>query len=1280
MDSGQAIENPFPGPQPYRAGDRGRFFGRGDLAYKLESSVRANRCLTVFGPSGAGKSSLVQASVIPSLIDAYDARVVRVDGWPDDVAPASWLARAMYAELGYRNPPDGMAPDEAIVAAAKRAARASPRPLLVYLDQIEQLLYSNRDDKASEALFACVHELVELPLRNIRVMLSLREDYLGRFRDRLRDRRRILDYGFRVGPLTVEELTDAVCLAAAAGKPPQRWDSGQMRALMMQVRVPGQGESGDAEAQAAYAQIVCRALFQARAPGDGAPSQTMREIEAEPIVRHYLETTLASLDGRRDSAQRLLEDHLVTVDGGRTLRTENELLRVLPEDDLFPILRVLEGAAILHAEEHQGSRYFELGHDWLAKKVHEERQAREHAEERNRREEEQRRELARQRAEAEAKSAKERAARKRLRVIAGLSLGVAGAMGGLGFCALTETNVAREQTRIAEEEKMEARDAKLMAVFRDMRARGELAWGMKLLAEVSAPERRRGWVEMASDALDENALIVTLSGAGGPLRMAAFSPDGQHILTASTDWKARIYDVSGKGLPIVLKGHTGPIHDAAYSADGRWIVTASDDHTARIWEARKPEHEVVLEGHGEAVNDASFSPDGLRVVTASDDKTLRVWKRDGSEPPIVLQGHEGAVNSAVYDGHGGKIVSASDDQTVRVWDGEPQHSPVILRGHEGSVRLARFSPDGKRIVSASADGTARVWEADGKGEPIVLRHLGPVNQALWSPDGQWIATASQDGMARIWHADGTGEPVVLKGHEGPVNAVAFSPDELKIATASDDGSVRVWLRDGTGIPWVLRGHGAAVQSLMFRPDGRSLLSAAADLVHTASNANTAKLWDMSHVRVTAQRHAEKEIMHAAFIAADGDTVISALDNNSARMWHIHSSADSMVFRGHEQWITSAALSSDGKRVLTASLDGTLRVWRVDGHEEHVIQGPKTQVHRAVFSPDGTKIAVVSDESSARIYNSDGTGSVIELSGHKGWLTSVDFSRDGRKVATGSFDRTVRVWDANGSGTSVVLSGHTEAVRAVAFSPDGGRVASASMDRSVMIRNANGAGDPIVLSGHRGGVIDVFWSTDGARVAAVSLDQAVYIWSANGVGEPIVVGGDEPLIAAAFVDQGQRVLMIGRDYHARTYMINGEELKNRLKSAHLDCVPPQLRMSQLGESEFTSWEQFSVCERANGRIAAAASDVQLEARRTLEQSEASETLVNLTVFPGDAIVEVDGLVAQRRDGVIDLFGKIGETRRVRVFHGALQREWDVMIGGSGASPTIIRLEETSKGKN
>jgi hypothetical protein len=70
-----------------------------------------------------------------------------------------------------------------------------------------------------------------------------------------------------------------------------------MRALMLQVRMPGQSEVDAAEVQTAFAQIVCRALFGERAALGGGRRRSTCQYTAEPILFRYLESTLEHLGG-----------------------------------------------------------------------------------------------------------------------------------------------------------------------------------------------------------------------------------------------------------------------------------------------------------------------------------------------------------------------------------------------------------------------------------------------------------------------------------------------------------------------------------------------------------------------------------------------------------------------------------------------------------------------------------------------------------------------------------------------------------------------------------------------------------------------------------------------------------------------------------------------------------------------------------------------------------------------------------------------------------------------
>ncbi|WP_437738658.1 hypothetical protein [Sorangium sp. So ce1335] len=79
-----------------------------------------------------------------------------------------------------------------------------------------------------------------------------------------------------------------------------------------------------------------------------------------------------------------------------------------------------------------------------------------------------------------------------------------------------------------------------------------------------------------------------------------------------------------------------------------------------------------------------------------------------------------------------------------------------------------------------------------------------------------------------------------------------------------------------------------------------------------------------------------------------------------------------------------------------------------------------------------------------------------------------------------------------------------------------------------------------------------------------------------------------------------------------------------------------------------------------------------ARPAAHRLGAGERRVKLLVLPADAVVEVDGVPMRRRDGVIELSGKVGQTHRVRVSRGARHGETTVTLTDAGASPPSLDL--------
>ncbi|MDC0713223.1 protein kinase [Stigmatella sp. ncwal1] len=183
-------ESPYAGLSSFQEADADRFFGRSREIAALVHRIHDQPLMAVVGPSGAGKSSFVRAGLVPLLKrsgEAWEALVIRPGRHPlaalasivaplvgssttieEDIQAQNQLVERLYAEPGY------------VGSVLRSRARRERRKVLLFLDQFEELYTLVPDARERLAFTACLSGIADDATSPIRVVLSIRSDFLDR--------------------------------------------------------------------------------------------------------------------------------------------------------------------------------------------------------------------------------------------------------------------------------------------------------------------------------------------------------------------------------------------------------------------------------------------------------------------------------------------------------------------------------------------------------------------------------------------------------------------------------------------------------------------------------------------------------------------------------------------------------------------------------------------------------------------------------------------------------------------------------------------------------------------------------------------------------------------------------------------------------------------------------------------------------------------------------------------------------------------------------------------
>lgn len=381
---------PYVGPRPFEKSEERLFFGRDREARDLISLIIANRVFVLYSQSGAGKSSLLNTKVITGL-ESQQCRVLpiaRVQGKLPPTLNETGIRNifSLNALLSLRELAPNLAMEQFstlsiadFIAPLYKERADEEEPLVLLFDQFEELFtfYEYRWKDRASFIAEVVAALLAFP--ELKVVFSLREDYIakldsysGDFPDRLRTR------------YLLERLQEGPAIRAIVGPvqtSERRYDDGVAEAI---VRDLLETQSRDIQGKPVVVrgeyvepvqlQVVCSNLWNS-VPADkkvitkrdledsGSVNQALGNFYDSSLAKIVSETHVSELEIRR-----WFETALVTPAGTRgTVFRDTKLTAGMPNQ----VVDAFENCHLIRGDWRAGAQWYEITHDRLLRPIRE---------------------------------------------------------------------------------------------------------------------------------------------------------------------------------------------------------------------------------------------------------------------------------------------------------------------------------------------------------------------------------------------------------------------------------------------------------------------------------------------------------------------------------------------------------------------------------------------------------------------------------------------------------------------------------------------------------------------------------------------------------------------------------------------------------------------------------------------------------------------------------------------------------------------------------------------
>ncbi len=1177
--------SPYMGLKYFKSEDKDKFFGREQWIINLSNHLEANNLLFLVGASGSGKSSLVQAGLIPHLLDQWGAARVEQLTFVPDKNPFQSFYYALprkddeAAEIIEEKEPG------ALVQLVKNLKENSHK-WLIFIDQFEEL-FTITPKLERDKFIASLVQLIKQQDNSVKLLMAMRSDFLDNL---TRDYANLRDEVVNSKIQLVGELTE-IELRWAIAEPAARNGVTFEERLVQQILDDFYQQAGSLP----LLQYTLNLLWEEDKPSENNRVLNLDTYEDIDGVSGALQQQANSiynekLNNEEKKAAEKIFIELIDIAAKEPVSRRIEPSQFRDDPVIISTLNKLIDNRLLVSGRYQST--VEVAHEELLRSW----------------------------------GFIQNLIREKEEIILLKSRLISDAHQWY--------ELRKEDEEKAKDELWSGSKLERVLEFIDEKALGSLDEESEQFIQASVERRDREKEERERRQLEKLEAQVALETEQEKNQILAKA--NQVLALANQKGKLRIR-IGSAILAISLVGATiaGVMTVQAFQKRKELEVGRQIEETAVQIQQRFNLAELnnLLELMQGGRRLQGFVKDGrplheypaISPILALQTSLTKIRERNQLNPPEKVLSVSYSPNYSPDK----FLATGGDDGTIRIWKVSGQQIKSWNSSH-GKVLGVSFSPTQQQLATVGSDGKIRFWNLSGEQLWEMKAHKGAATSVSFNPrNGQQLATGGQDGMVRLWSVSGDeqnawkfyepGESVRWTGGLPNGVSVSFSPDGQQLATAgpaSDNREaretrVRLWDLFENPQLWDLSENpqreirvNSTVLGLSFSPNGQHLI--------TAQGRGEAVIFNLAGRVLDRYVSSSYGLVWDVNFSPDGQRFVATGLDGTARIWNVSKHLDKKKLKelswqayesGGVLW-PQYPFSANGKHLATLKYDGKFRLWDLSEPGKSKLLRKFNEIVSFGFDPQKHRFVLGSKNGTVELWNLSDTDIGIQKltnwSAHQGEVISVNFNSNGQHLFTWGKDKMFRLWNVSGNkkpqklaewslgftpwratlspddqyiaavGTTdgilrlwplsknqlvekklVQWKAHSGPTRSIAFSPNGKLLATAGDDNIAPAKlwDLSGKEQAQIIPSGQGRIEQVSFSPDGQLLATAGVDATARLWTLSGqqVAQfEVYRRNSGPWIRSVSFSPDGKFLAIGDEPYGRVHLLRIEKLDDLLE--------------------------------------------------------------------------------------------------------------------------------------